>query len=321
MTHYLQAHVHELTNQGLPQDHVFAPHFAAGTPVRQLKKTDILYTANGSPILNPYTTSQSSLSVSPVARKGAAGNRSPLRQMHARLPSGPEGEEGDEGDDTLRADDGHGEDAGYDAESAADGDAEGDGDLPDVEELERQLEAQALGDVHRPTGRMYPSLGGYRAGSGMNASTSASDSGSASGSASSSSRVKRQSTSHGGITSTISTAARSKRPSSLLIRPTLPTTGPTETAQSKPSGGSDATQAKQVQRQHAKLPSHLRRIMVGTHEIVFDPLNLDRAHLQKELDEAEEGYTEDEKRRVKDEVGRIINAALDELSSMWRSGT
>jgi hypothetical protein len=61
--------------------------------------------------------------------------------------------------------------------------------------------------------------------------------------------------------------------------------------------------------------------MVGTHEIVFDPLNLDRAHLQKELDEAEEGYTEDEKRRVKDEVGRIINAALDELSSMWRSGT
>ena len=59
--------------------------------------------------------------------------------------------------------------------------------------------------------------------------------------------------------------------------------------------------------------------MIGAHEIVFDPLQLDREHLQRELDEAEEmyGMTEEEKCRVKDEVGRMVNEALEDLQNMW----
>ena len=78
---------------------------------------------------------------------------SPPRQAHARLPSGAEESDGDgdgEGDDTMRAEHGHATRTGQEDEDDGDGEErydDGEGDLPDVAELERQLEAQALGEL------------------------------------------------------------------------------------------------------------------------------------------------------------------------------
>lgn len=260
--------------------------------------------------MNPFSASLSSLSVSPIATKGSgsgAGPRSPLRQAHNRLPSGAtsEGEE-EEGDETVRPEM---------EEEGSETEGEGDGDLPDVDALEKQLEAQALGtSLLSGTGTgLYPSLS-HIATSSSSASSSSNPN-----------RLKRLSSANGAITTSTLPIGSGKlrRPSSLLIRRSM--LAPTASAQSLRSAEpeSDSNPETSTQTQQAEpeqeLAPHLRKIVIRDHEIVFDPLNLDRNHLQDELD-AGGIYTDEEKDRARREVQRLVLKAMQEYQESWATG-